>query len=1231
LNRNAPAASWKMSLAQCIKPKRSQMYKFYNNLIVRSLGCIPESLRAVFIYRQSKLTKAIFMKIKVTAIILFIACLQVSAASIAQSVSLSERNSTLTSVFEKLRQQTGYDFLYTTSVLSGTHNVTVSLRNEPLEQALKKILNDQPLQFSVQDRSVVITRKRVAPVPEGLVHGVVYGANDQPLSGATLRIIGFRQSAATDDKGMYVIMDAPPNGMLVASYLGYKSDSIAIQGRNEINFHLKLSNQSLQEVVVVNTGYQQLNKERATGTFGKPDMKLFMDRSSSTDIVSRLEGLVPGVTVIPGFKGQQPDRYGIGTTQKSVIRGLSTVRNGSDPLYVVNGVQVENLSNINPDDIGDISVLKDAAAAAIWGARAANGVIVVTTKSGRASQKVKINYTGYLTYFGKPDFEYSRYMNSSQYIQTAKEIFNPQVFPWATLANATIAPHDLILYNQSRGLTTAAQANASLDSLSGIDNQQQIKDLWYRNAFLTNHTVSASGGSSVYNFYSSLSFTDNHSNEVGSDNKAYRMSFNQTVNPTKFIRFSLNTLLNNVVSKAARPISVGTSFLPYQLFQDNNGKNINLNYVQGLSAATRADYQQRSRLNLDYSPLDDLNRGYTKGNQLTINTTGNLEVKMWKGLSFNGTYGYQKSPGVNTQYDDISSYAMRKELLNFTVARTPDAVPVYYLPTTGGRFSKTVGDSYNWTVRNQLVYNTRLRADKDVLNVQIGQEAQEQYRSFSTTTLRGYDDQLKTYSLLDYNTLSQGIFGAIGSFRSVFTERPYRIDYERTRFKSYFGLLSYGVNDKYFFDASIRRDLSNLFASTSASQKKPAYSFGGKWLISREEFFKKQSLFDNLALRATYGITGNSPYLGAGTVFDVLSNVINTTYGNSLYVVTPQNNKLSWESTHTYNVGIDFGALSGRLNGSVDYYSKNTTDLIGRVNANPFTGYGTITGNVGNMTNRGIELNLRSVNIQSRSFNWMSNLVFSYNNNKLASYSDEDPTMLTDIYRLNAANVVGHSSPGLFAYRFAGLDNLGDPQIRLANGTVTKERDAANADDLVYMGTTLPKFNGGLSNTFKYNQVSLTANIVYSFGAVMRRDVNSFYTGRLSEYVSFSGGNLIEDFADRWKKPGDEASTNIPSYVASRGIDYSRRNTAYFTLADINVVSASYAKVRDITLSYDFTPKVLKTLRLENARIYAQTGNIMLWKANKYDIDPEYQNFTGGTRSIPPYKHPLTIGVNVTF
>lgn len=1208
------------------------MYKFYKDIMISPRRCITNTLRLSGF--TGTLIKKSRLALSFTAALLFAGLLLSSSSSTAQTVSLSEKNARLVTVLEKMRKQTGYDFMYSTATVKSANPVTISVKNGQLERVLTTIFENQPLQFSIEDRSVVISKKSANSVREvitsPLLHGVVYDDRNSPLPGASVRIDGYAQIAVTNEQGIYFIKDPPAKGRLLVSYIGYKTDTTSIANRNEININLNVASTTMQEVVIVNTGYQKLNKERATGSFGKPDMKVFADRAGTTDIISRMEGLVAGMTVQPGFKGVLPNSFGTGSNQQSIVRGKSTARLGTAPIYVVNGVQIENLSMVNTDDIADISVLKDASAAAIWGARAANGVIVITTKSGRAGEKVKFNYSGYLTIQGKPDFSYARYMNSSEYIQAARETFNPSVYPWNSLTNSVIAPHDLIMYNQSRGLISAATANSSLDSLSRIDNQQQIKDLWYRNAFTTNQTISASGGSSVYNFYTSLSYLKNYSNQLGSSDNAYRISLNQTINPTKAIRISLSTLISNNVSGTKKTLSPGPEFLPYQLFKDAAGNNQNLNYTQGLSPATLADYQARSRINLDYSPLDELNLGYAKNNMLSINTTADVGIKIFKGLSFNGTYGYQKMPGNSSTYDDSGLYSMRKELLNYTVARSTANVPVYYLPSTGGRYATANSNNFNWTVRNQLAYTTQFRDGKDVLNVQAGQEIQERYNSLQTTVVRGYDDNLKTYSLLDYNALAQGVFGAIGSFRSVFSEQPYTIRYERSRFRSYFGLLSYSIDNKYIIDGSIRRDYSNLFASGSSSQKKPAYSFGGKWLISKEDFMKSQTWIDNLGLRVTYGITGNSPAQAAFSQ-DILQTELNNTYGNSLFVTTPKNDKLSWETTHTFNTGVDFGVLKGRLNGSIDFYMKNTTDLLGSVPSNPLTGSGSIFGNIGNITNRGVELSLHSVNIETPSFGWSTNFVFSYNKNRLVSYSAVDPTQNTVGSRLNEQNVVGFSSPTLFAFRYAGLDNLGDPQIRLADGTVTKEYDAAKADDLVYMGTTQPKFNGGLSNTFRYKSLSLTANMIFNMGAVMRRDVNAVYTGLISANASSFGGNLNEDFALRWRNPGDEATTDIPSYVANRGISGSRRNTDYYTYADINVVSASYIKLRDITLSYDLSSSLLRTLHIDAARIYAQTGNYMIWKANKYDIDPEYQGYANGTRTVPAFSHPFTLGVNVTF
>ncbi|HEY0176187.1 MAG TPA: TonB-dependent receptor, partial [Pedobacter sp.] len=434
--------------------------------------------------------------------------------------------------------------------------------------------------------------------------------------------------------------------------------------------------------------------------------------------------------------------------------------------------------------------------------------------------------------------------------------------------------------------------------------------------------------------------------------------------------------------------------------------------------------------------------------------------------------------------------------------------------------------------------------------------------------LRGYDDVLKTYTLLDYAKLANPLFGAIGSGYSTFNEKPYTISNLKSRFTSYFGLFNYSFNDKYMLDASIRKDKSSLFASEVSAQNKPVYSIGGKWLITKEHFMNQVNWLNDLGLRATYGVTGNSPYVGAGSTYDILSVNENSITGNSLSVGTPANNKLSWESTHTINLGVDFAVLNRRLSGSIDLYHKKTTDLLGQVNYNPFTGYTTTTGNIGDIRNKGIELSLHSLNMTVADFSWSSGFIFSYNINKLLSYSIPSQFQLSASSTIQSNYQIGYASPSMFAYHYAGLDNLGDPQIELANGKITKNPNAATAADLVYVGTTIPKFNGGLTNTFRYKGLSLSANIVYNLGAVMRKQVTANFSGTsLISATSFSSGNILADFADRWQKPGDENTTSVPSYVANQGTSYSRRNLDYYTYADINVISASYIKLRDITLS----------------------------------------------------------------
>ncbi|RQO74475.1 hypothetical protein DBR43_03520 [Pedobacter sp. KBW06] len=1180
--------------------------------------------------------KKLLLIMRLTTVILLMIIMQVSANSFAQKITLSEKNASLESVFKKISKQIGYDFLVTGTMLQDSKSVTINVKNADLMQVLYLIFKDQPIEYRVDDKTIILLKKSNSTMDKLIsrfssinIQGRVIDSSGSALSGATVMIKGTNMSVRTNGDGNFYLENIDENSVIIISYLGYVTRELKAQPKMG-QITLSLDSKRLEEVNVVNTGYQTLSKQRATGSFSKPDMQVYQDRSGTMDIIGRLEGLVPGMTVINTTTET-------GETYKTpVIRGKSSIELDNSPLYVVNGVIATNLNSLNPNDVADITVLKDAVAAAIWGAKAANGVIVITTKSGTKNQKLNINYSGFVNFGGKPDFNYGKLLNSQQFIQASKETFDPQLNQWDYLYNSVIAPHELILYNQHRGLISDAVANKSLDSLSGISNTAQIKDLMFQNAMTINNTLSLSGGNNQYSFYGSASYTKNKSNTPGTESQTFGLNFSQDINISKFLKIALNTSFSADPIKTKRPVIIQDRFLPYQLFQDPAGNPINMPYVQGWSAEARADFQARSRINLDYIPLNEINYGYTQGNNLSANLVGNAWLKLLPGLTFHGTYGYTKIPGTVRSYDDNRLYRVRKELLGLTEAASADVEPVYHLPTTGGTYSLTHRDQQNYTLRNQLEYVLNPAKGRDRLTLQLGQEANEQLFKSSINTLYGYDEALQTYAQLDYNAINSisdpvdpegGFFGGANPF--VETE-------SKSRLISYFALASYTLNEKYSLDASWRIDHSNLIGSDKSSQNKPIWSIGAKWNVSKEDFMKNSGPLSELGVRATYGITGNSPFVGASSSYNILSRELGnfgaTYIGGPAYLLSrPANRKLNWESTQTINLGVDF-TLWNRISASIDLYRKKTTDLLGERKSNPLTGYSSFLSNIGNLGNQGVELSIHSRNIVGGSFDWSSDFTFAYNKNKLVSYSDPTDFDKTGYSRIYGSNVVGYPLNALFAYQYSGLDNLGDPMIRLADGTVTKEPEVAKAEDVVYKGSINPKFSGGLNNSLRYKGFGLTINMIYNLGHVMRAEVNELFTGRLTlknpgQFI----GNIPALFADRWKVPGDEATKTIPSFVSDGDESASRRDVEYYTKAHINVVSASYAKIRDITISYSLSPALLKNLKIAGVRFNAQATNFMLWKANNRGLDPEFQDFYSGTRRLPQNRHTFSLGANITF
>lgn len=1209
-----------------------------------------KGLMVPFLYahalKRSVSTKIVLV-MKLVSVILLAFVMQLSAKTAAQTVTYTAKAVPLQQVFTTIKAQTGYKFFYRNEDLEGLKPVDVALKNAAPEAAVRAVLSGQPLEFTMEGKTIFVSKKAPKPLALGLlpeegeqvvtgeVKGAVRDEAGKPIPAITILAKRSRIMTMSGDDGQFRVANVVQGDSLVFSGLNYETTTIPATFSGTVLVIMRTRITALTGVMIYNTGYQQLSKERATGAFSKPDMEVFRNRVVTNDIMSRLDGQIAGLTVIPGDFMQSQNRNGV-TTNKVVIRGISSVAQDVNPLYVVNGMVVTDFSTVNPQDIEDITVLKDAAASAIYGARATNGVVVVHTKQGRKNQRVQVNYNGNYSFQGKPDLDYVPYMNSRQLVQAARENFSPEIYPYESFTYRPMMPHNKILYDQYRGLISAADANRKLDSLSSIDNMSQIKDLIYNNAMSTNHTVSASGGTGNYSFYASLGYSGNQSSKPGEKSNSYKLNLSQDINAGKRVNIRLSTSLISSEYKSNGAVTVGRDFLPYQLFRDANGNDINMTGLMSMSDSLRQDYQDRSRINLDYYPLRESKYYTQRTNNLYMNVTAGVSVKLWKGLSFEGLYGYIKSPGKSESYSDNRGYYQRQQLVSFTIAPTVGSTPQYLLPLSGGTYSVDNTDQRNWTVRNQLVYNIQPRHGKDILSLQLGQEAQEAVGSYTTTTIIGYDRQLVSYPQIDYFTLGQGVPGTVTGYGFLGT-RPFEANRSVSRYSSYIFMGSYTFDHKYSLDVNWRRDHSNLFGSDLSAQNKPAYSFGAKWQLSREAFMQQVSWINDLGIRATYGITGNSPAVGQAASSDVLTSIPQSNSGgiagDAFEVTTVANRKLAWEKTQTVNIGIDFSLLEGRLNGGINGYHKTTTNLLGTVPTNRFTGFDRTFGNLGKLLNKGIELSLHTQNIKGENFGWSTSLVFSYNKNKLANLGVISATAYVNtLYgRLFSSYLPGRSMQSLFAYQFAGLDALGDPQIYLNDKTITKNPNAAAAKDLVYQGTMQPVFNGGFTNTFNYKTISLSVNMIYNLGHVMRRDVNTLYSGVIGDGSSLASLNVSSYFLDRWQQPGDENKTNVPAYVADEYTNSTRRNTGYYQYGDVNVVKASYVKVRDITLSYGLTPPALRFLKLQGLDLFVQATNFMVWKANKNDIDPEFFTLQAGTRMTPAVKHGYNVGLNITL
>jgi TonB-linked SusC/RagA family outer membrane protein len=1181
------------------------MYNFYKQKI-----CMPPAY-----------INKLLLIMRLTTLILITAIMQVSAGSFAQNITLSEKNAPLLRIFEKIRQQSGYDFIVTGSILKNTKPVSIEAKNMQLNDVLKKVFENQPVEYVIDNRSVLIKAKEKTFFDKLIdkfqafdVYGTVFDDAGNVLPGATVRIKGTSRSVVTRSDGIFTFSQVDENTVLTFSYIGYKSQEISVKGKKmPLKVILISAKSELDEVnVTYSTGYQSIPKERATGAYDIISGEQ-IGKKVAPGLLERLEGAGSGLLVNVGT----PDRSLTQNRDNFTIRGTSTIYSEKKPLVVLDGFPTElDLVNINPDNIENITILKDAAAASIWGVRAANGVIVIESKKGAFSSRPQVNFSSIFTLTGRPRLDYRQVLNSAQYLDLEKELVDKGILPGQKSA-FSLYPQPLStgadLYMKfKRGTITQQQYNDEVQRLSQIDVKDQYQQYLLQSPFSQQYNVSVNGGSSITRNYLSASYTDEHTNSKGDYGSRLVVNFSNETKITPKLTFSAETFVtmlkqenNGIGLKGNQP---GTNtLLPYDQIVDANGAATNFSYKT--KAQTLDSLQAKGYLPWKYNYIDELANADNTIRSLAYRLTAGLNYKIKPWMSADVKYMMEREFDKTRNYYNPDTYMARNLINTYTVASTRvKTIPV------GGILDLKDVEQNNYNVRGQLNFNPDL-GTAGRLDAVVGVEFRETLLSGYGNRAYGYDNRLLSSTPVNYTQTNKT---ADGDLKIPYTQT---VSNRKDRYASVFGNVTYTYKSKYSLSGSFRKDDSNLFGASKEFRTVPLWSVGAMWRAKDESFMAAAPWLSKLNLRATAGYNGNlnkdtSPYL---VMQQSGSNPVNNSPFGSIF--NPANPLLRWERVQTFNLGTDFSLFNYRISGSVDAYWRKSLDLLGSVDINPTYGFTSLLANQLEMKSRGVDIELNAKVISTPQFSWTPSVNFSFNTNKVtkAYFQQETTTYYTD--RTDPPPIQGQELGALYTYKYAGLNEQGNAMIYNGKGEKIladlRTFDVKDLGALQLQGNTTPPYFGALSNTFTYKDFELFTLFTFKAG-------HKFMRPTADQIFQIPYTRLAQaDLADRWRMPGDELKTNIPA------IDPLHTGYDRYINSDYFVEDASYIRWRDVTLTYHIPVKKMKWNAFQMLSVSATGRNLALWTANKEGIDPDYLDNL--SLSVLPPSRSIAFSVKATF
>lgn len=1139
---------------------------------------------------RRKLTRQIWLAMRFTIVLLTAAALHVSATGNSQTVQLTGKNLSLKKVFNTIKNQTGYVFFYDAKLLREAKPVTVELINSSLDKALVEIFEGQPFTWIMVDKTItvakrkepVLSEKPVQPEQPDLppldIKGVVRDEDGNPLSDASVKLKGTERGTVTNSDGSFSLQIPDGKGVLLISYVGHLTIELPVTKSGELNIVLKKAENKVDEVVVI--GYGAVKRKDVTGAISSVKANV-IPKSANTSIDQALSGRAAGLTTV-----QSSGQPGAGVSVQ--IRGNASFAS-TGVLYVVDGVPINGgagepgsgnryggidrspLNFLNPDDIESVEVLKDASAAAIYGARAGAGVILITTKRGKSGE-ARLNYGFSHAFQQAADFyeilNQRDYMVERNRITKEKWMLDRAIAPYGTTDPSSV-PAFVPKYSD-------AEINASGKGENALDRITQ-------NGFVQQHNLSIAGGTAKTKYYVSGNYLDQDGVIKTSGFKRYsgRINLDQMVGE----RLKIGVNMTGSKSFSDNP-AIGTGQF------ENSGIILSAFYHPPTVPLIAADGSYP--LNPDYTnspnPLSFFETT-DKTVQNRILTSAFAELEIIENLKARANFSYDQSNSKRSTY-------LPKSFL--------------YGDRTGGQANISENTSNISLLEYTLGY-TRNFKNTHHLDALVGYS----YQVLSSEGFSAGNQQFLTDNFL-YHSLGVGEFArpSVGSYRS------------EQVWASYFARARYDYKNKYLLQASLRRDGASNFAKNKKYGLFPSVSAG--WKISNEPFMQSIRAISFLKLRASYGSTGNSN-IGNTTAFAAYQAGSNYVFGNTQQVGVYQsrldNPDLSWETAREINLGLDFGLFNDRISGSFEVFNKTIADLLSSRPLPSFFIVSSVAANVGKTQSKGFELSLRTTNIVNRNFSWRTEFNFAHYKDTwkerdslvvktLARYIGiNDPIRSIYGYVTNGIMQVGETAPAHMPGLQPGMVKVIDQNGYDANGNLTGKPDGRlNTADAIYLGNSDPGYSFGFGNSFEYKNFDLN---IFMYGMLDRLKYNDDRASAYDLYAKMGsfGWNALDMVKDRWAS--DNTSGSNPSGLIN---PYGSYTGNYFR------EKAGFLKCRNITLGYTLPKQVLdKQQLIRGLRVFADVQNVFV--ISPYSgLDPELSGFIAY-----PAQRSFILGLNLGF